>query len=102
GVGDADWLHGLKVVAVAVVAQAVWGMAKSLAPDRARASFAIIAALVVLASRTATTQVLVIVAAGVLGWMMLPVAAPVPVSIEASRIPRGKGLAAASLAVFLI
>ena len=30
---DAGWLHGLKVVAVAVVAQAVWGMARTLAPD---------------------------------------------------------------------
>jgi len=29
-------VHGLKVVAVAVVAQAVWGMAKSLCPDRIR------------------------------------------------------------------
>ncbi len=34
-------LHGLKIVAVAVVAQAVWGMAKSLAPDRERASIAL-------------------------------------------------------------
>src|SRR5438309_4946961 len=34
GVTDAGWLHGLKVVAVAVVAQAVWGMARSLTPDR--------------------------------------------------------------------
>src|SRR5499433_201834 len=33
----AGWLHGLKVVAVAVVAQAVWGMARTLCPDRERA-----------------------------------------------------------------
>ena len=32
------WLHGLKIVAVAVVAQAVWGMARTLCPDRERAS----------------------------------------------------------------
>ena len=38
---DAGWLHGLKVVAVAVVAQAVWGMARSLCPDRERATMAI-------------------------------------------------------------
>src|SRR5688500_11540168 len=54
-VADAGWLHGLKVVAVAVVAQAVWGMARNLAADRARASVAILAALAVLASRTAAT-----------------------------------------------
>ena len=41
-------LHGLKVVAVAVVAQAVWGMAKSLCPDRPRAALAIGAALLTL------------------------------------------------------
>jgi chromate transporter len=40
-------IHGLKVVAVAVVAQAVWGMARSLAPDRERASIALMAVLVV-------------------------------------------------------
>lgn len=36
-------LHGLKLTAVAVVAQAVWGMARSLAPDRQRASIAVVA-----------------------------------------------------------
>lgn len=34
-------LHGLKIVAVAIVAQAVWGMARSLCPDRERASIAV-------------------------------------------------------------
>src|SRR5262249_15241143 len=48
-VAEAPWLHGLKIVAVAVVAQAVWGMARTLCPDRARASFAVAAALLVLA-----------------------------------------------------
>jgi chromate transporter len=37
----AGFLHGLKLVAVAVVAQAVWGMAKSLTPDRERAAIAL-------------------------------------------------------------
>ena len=43
GITEAGWLHGLKVVAVAVVAQAVWGMARTLAPDRERASLAFLA-----------------------------------------------------------
>src|SRR5689334_20670210 len=34
-------LHGLKLVAVAIVAQAVWGMARSLCPDKQRASIAV-------------------------------------------------------------
>src|SRR5580698_10681703 len=41
-------LHGLKLVAVAIVAQAVWGMARALCPDRERATIATIAALIVL------------------------------------------------------
>jgi len=49
GVTDAGWLHGLKIAAVAVVANAVWGMARSLAPDRERATLAIVSAIVVLA-----------------------------------------------------
>lgn len=39
------WLHGLKVVAVAVVAQAIWTMDKRLCPERTRASLAIAAAI---------------------------------------------------------
>ena len=41
---DSAWLHGLKIVAVAVVAQAVWGMARNLCPDRERATIAVGAA----------------------------------------------------------
>jgi chromate transporter len=44
-VDRAPWLHGLKLVAVAVVAQAVWGMARTLCPDRARATLAVAAAV---------------------------------------------------------
>src|SRR5919197_5627488 len=64
GVTDAGWLHGLKIAAVAVVANAVWGMARSLAPDRERATVAILAAIVVLSWPGAPGQVLVIVLAG--------------------------------------
>src|SRR5207245_1458075 len=71
GATDAGWLHGLKVVAVAVVAQAVWGMARTLCPDRERATIAVLAALVALASQTAPAQVLVIAVAGLLGWRFL-------------------------------
>jgi chromate transporter len=41
------FLHGLKLVAVAVVAQAIWGMARSLTPDRARAGIALAAIAIV-------------------------------------------------------
>ncbi len=69
-VQDAGWLHGLKIVAVAVVAQAVWGMARNLAPDRPRATIAILAAIAVLAVPTALAQVAVIVGAGLVGWRL--------------------------------
>lgn len=46
---EVGWLHGLKVVAVAVVAQAIWGMAQTLCPDRPRGTVAILAAMLTLA-----------------------------------------------------
>lgn len=66
GGADAGWLHGLKVVAVAVVAQAVWGMAQNLTPDRQRVTLAVLAAIAMLAWPTALGQVLIIAAAGFL------------------------------------
>jgi chromate transporter len=72
--GDAlgsGWLHGLKVVAVAVVAQAVLGMMRSLAPDRERATMAVIAAVVVLAFPTAWGQIGAILCGGITGYFLL-------------------------------
>ncbi|VVM43766.1 putative chromate transport protein [Pseudomonas fluorescens] len=60
-------LHGLKVVAVAVVAQAVWGMARNLCTDVPRITLMMIAACVVLLQPSAWAQVGVIVAAGIAG-----------------------------------
>jgi chromate transporter len=66
-------VHGLKVVAVAVVAQAVWGMGKSLCPDRLRAGVAVAAALLVLAVPTAVGQIAAIVVGAAVGrWMPAP------------------------------
>lgn len=60
-------LHGLKVVAVAVVAQAVWGMARSLCPDRLRITLMAAAACLVLLLPSAAGQAAVIVLAGLVG-----------------------------------
>jgi len=97
-VADAGWLHGLKVVAVAVVAQAVWGMATNLAADRARASLMILAAIAVLAERTAASQVLVILVAGLIGWRWLP--APRTSGTTTTRARISKAVGAWSLAIF--
>lgn len=71
GLAQSGVVHGLKVMAVAVVAQAVWGMAKSLCPDRLRASIAIAASLLVLTLSSAFSQILAIVLGGVVGWRLL-------------------------------
>src|ERR671912_586003 len=72
GASDAGWLHGLKAVAVAVVAQAVWGMARSLCPDRERATIAILAAIFTLAWPSAMGQLSSIIIAGLTGAVIFP------------------------------
>jgi chromate transporter len=89
-VSHAGWLRGLKLVAVAVVAQAVWGMARSLAPDRARASVAVAACLVALAVPSSWGQVAAIVLGGVAGLTVLAraEAGAEPPAALGVRVPR--------------
>ena len=94
----AGWLLGLKIAAVAVVAQAVWGMARTLCPDRERASIAIVAALIVTAWPTAWGQVLVIVVAGLVGLRLLPGSGDA--GAPHARVPFGRPLGLAALALF--
>ena len=63
-------IHGLKLVAVAVVAQAVWGMARSLTPDRPRASLALGALLLTVFAPTAFSQILAIALGAVAGLVL--------------------------------
>jgi chromate transporter len=98
GAADAGWLHGLKVAAVAVVALAVWGMARSLAPDRERATIAIVAALGALLWPTGVGQVVIIAVAALVGLRLLPGAAA---STPTRRpLPVGRGLGACMLVLF--
>jgi chromate transporter len=92
-----DLLHGLRVVAVAVVAQAVWGMARNLAPDRSRATIAFAAAAAVFALPTAVAQVTVIAVAAVVGWRFLRSDEVGDGSALALRIPRWLAIAAWTL-----
>src|SRR5215813_1034050 len=90
--GDAagsGWLHGLKV---AVVAQAVLGMARTLAPDRARATLALIAAIIALGAPSSWGQVGAIALGGIVGAILLrggeeiaPAALPLNVSARSAR-----------------
>ncbi len=80
-------LHGLKVVAVAVVAQAVWGMARTLCPDVPRLSIMVAATCCVLLVPSAWGQVGVIIAAALIGLVAFrpqPGTAhePLPISIR--------------------
>ncbi|WP_295813360.1 chromate efflux transporter [uncultured Nitratireductor sp.] len=63
-------LHGLKIVAVAVVSQAVWGMARSLCPDRERAGIALAALVLVTLAASAFAQIVAILCGALLGWRM--------------------------------
>ncbi|MDN7906054.1 chromate efflux transporter [Burkholderia diffusa] len=65
-------LHGLRIVSVAVIAQAVWGMARTLCPDARRVTLMAIATCIALLVPAAWLQVVVIVAAGAAGLMLLP------------------------------
>ncbi|MBN9561829.1 MAG: chromate efflux transporter [Alphaproteobacteria bacterium] len=98
--GQAGWLHGLKIVAVAVVAGAVWSMARTLCPDRPRVTLALAAALIALLVPSAAGQIGAIVLGAIAGRLLLPAeTAPEHVALTL-RIPRG--LALSSLAAFFV
>lgn len=67
---DIAWLHGLKIVAVAVVAHALLGMGKSLTPDVQRLMIAFGAAIAILLVPTAWAQIIVILLTGVIGFLL--------------------------------
>lgn len=97
-VASAAPLHGLKIVAVAVVAQAVWNMARSLAPDRPRATLAVLAACLALAIPSTLGQIGAILAGGLAGRFLL--GAEIDETASPLRLPIGRTAGAALLAVF--
>lgn len=105
GVAESPWVHGLKIVAVAIVAQAVLGMARSLCPDRGRAALAILAALLSLLLPSAFGQVAAIAITGLLAWWRLDVAQTGAVQAHVYPVSRRVGMAAlllfAGLLIFL-
>lgn len=68
---SAGWIHGLKLVAVAIVAHAIWGMAQKLTPDRNRATIAIVTAAIALLWPSSWTQVTLIIISGCIGWFYI-------------------------------
>jgi chromate transporter len=98
----AGLLHGLKLMAVAVVAQAALGMARALAPDRPRASIAILALIVTAISPASLAQIGAIVLGGVAGLLFCrsePREASAPAALPMSR---GMGVVFLGLYVLLL
>ncbi|NYT25819.1 chromate efflux transporter [Alcaligenaceae bacterium] len=94
GLAESGWVHGLKIVAVAIVAQAVWGMARSLCPDRPRIALAVLAALLTLALPSAIGQVAAILVAGLLGGLTLRLSQSASSTTPAYPVSRRAGIAA--------
>ena len=102
GVIGAGLLTGLKIVAVAIVAQAVWGMAKTLTPDARRASIAVVAAVVALLLAGSIGQVLAIVLGAVAG-LLLCRSAPAGIGDTGlMRFPVSRTAGVVSLVAFVV
>ena len=93
-------VQGLKVVAVAVVAQAIWGMARSLCPDRLRVTLMAAATIAVLLLTTVWSQLLVLLITGLFGVLMIKPADDPQPEIQASSVSRRAG--GLALGVFVV
>ena len=103
GAEGAGWLHGLKVVALAVVAQAVWSMATRLCTDGTRISFAFVGAVIILLTNNAWVQVLTIALGALVGWKLIRAEAPPERSEMFARLPtRGPSISALALFAFCL
>jgi chromate transporter len=96
----AGLIHGLKLVAVAVVAQAVLGMARSLTSDAKRAAIAVVATAIVTATSAAAGQILAMVTGALAGLVIIRDTGPAP---AAAGIPEvSKRLGVVALLVFFL
>jgi chromate transporter len=93
------WLHGLKVAAVAVVALAILGMARTLTPDRARASLAVTALSIALSIPSAWGQIGAIVVGAVIGAFLLK--AETPAAQARLKLPASRASGAIALSIFV-
>jgi chromate transporter len=90
-------LHGLKLVAVAIVAQAVLGMAQTLCPDRPRATIAALALILTALAPAAWTQIAVILLGAIAGFLVCRQSADVAAASSEARVSRRMGIVFASL-----
>jgi chromate transporter len=99
-VGD-GLMHGLKLVAVAIVAQAVLGMARTLCPDRRRATIAALALILTAFAPTGWAQIAVILLGAVAGFLVCPHEVDVAIA-AAAPVSRRMGIAFAGLYAALL
>jgi chromate transporter len=99
GVASSAVLHGLKIVAVAIVAQAVLLMARTLAPDLPRAIIAALAVILAIALPSAFGQIAVIVMGGLAGALFLTGTAR---KTDGFNFPLSPAIATASLSLFAV
>ncbi len=98
-------LHGLELVAVAIIAQAVFGMARTLCPDWQRAAIASLAALLMLWVGSAFAQVGVIVFGGAAGFLLCRSGAPQPATPQPAtpmRVQVSRRIGVVSLVAFMV
>jgi chromate transporter len=95
-------LRGLKLVAVAIVAQAVWGMARTLCPDRERATIAVIVAVIVLFSASSVAQIGAIALGGVAGFWFCRAAPPAAMGEGPMFMPISRPIGLLALAAFFL
>lgn len=100
GTGAEGLLHGLKLVAVAVVAQAVWGMARSLTPDRPRAGIALAAIALVVVAGGAFGQIAALGLGAAAGLVLCREEAGVAASAPVLAVPLSRRTGTLLLAVF--
>ncbi|CAM3256768.1 chromate transporter [Paenibacillus lupini] len=98
--GTSGWIHGLKIVAVAIVAQAVLSMGQKLTPDRNRVTIAILAAAVTLLWQTAVSQLFVLVVGGGIGYFWYRQKSGA--TIHSLTVPISRGAGAVCLSLFFI
>ncbi|KSU61956.1 ChrA protein [[Bacillus] enclensis] len=100
--GDAGFIHSLKVVAAAVVLHALIGLGKKLTPDKSMIAIALGAAVIMLVAPSAWIQILIIVAAGLLGWKLFKDKAESKIEPFHVSISKKTGLASLSVLIGLL
>ncbi|WP_028784730.1 chromate efflux transporter [Thalassobacillus devorans] len=100
--GDAGFIHSLKVVAAAVVLHALIGLGKKLTPDKTRIAIALVAAAIMLLYPSAWMQIIIIVAAGLLGIKLFSDKAEPKVQTFQVNISKKLGITSLGILVFTL